>query len=536
MTNTPILRPEYQMPLVNDIRKAISENNKGHYIIQLGTGGGKTFIFSYITYHANLKGNRVFIGTDRTELLSQASSSIAQFGIKHSFINPKTRKPDFSSPTVIGMAQTILRRYEKPEWRKMLESFDIYILDEMHKQVFNYLFESGILDNKLVLGFSATPIRTGKMRQLGMDYDKIIQGVSVREMVEMGYLAPDRYYSVDDIDVSKIPYNPMTGDLKSSALYSMMNNREKYTGVVDNYRRIADKTKAITFCVNVSHAIKTTVEFNRAGISSRFLVSGITMPKKPLSFKNDAHRLLYEENLEAYITLMQYKRFTADRKTLLNDYKHNRFLNLVNVDIATTGFDMPDIVTGIINRSTISQVLYSQMTGRLSRIHPESGKTHFNLLDMGNHLQREVLPLKGYMEEMKFGLWHLEQKGGGISPMKLCPPDKKDKRKTVGCGRLINISAKICPFCFYEFSTKQQEKEVELKEIIYGNAVEESVLVKNMNIRQLQAYAKLKKYKISWIGRVLYARGGADEVYRGLKEIGYKHYYIREYVLKYIKK
>jgi len=532
----PKLREQYQVPLVNSIRGALSENPKGHFLVQLGTGGGKTYCFSYIAYYANSKGNRVFIGTDRTELLSQASSSIGQFGIDHTFINPGFRNINYEATTAIGMAQTVARRLKKDGWVDYLKSFDIYILDEAHKQIFNYLFTDGILDGKTVLGFTATPIRSGNMRSLGMDYDDIIQGVSIREMVEMGYLMPDKYYSVDSLDISKVPFNPMTGDLKSSAVYSMMNNREKYIGVVDNYRTIADKTKALTFCVNVSHAIKTCVEFNKAGIDSRFLVSNIMKPKKPTEDKSDAIRMKYDEDLEAYLTLKQYECYTGIRKDILSDYNKNKFTNLVNVDMLTTGYDQPDIETVIINRSTISQVLLSQMLGRASRPSPETGKIHFNILDMGAHLQREVHPLKGYMEPIEFGLWHDKSKGGGVMPTKECPKNKEDKRKTRGCGRLLSVSLKVCPFpdCGYEFPTKQQLKEVELKQIAYGNEVPENVLVSTMSPESLKAHAKLKGYLIGWVLRQLRMKLSDSEIYSQMKKWGHSSKYTYR-MLSYIK-
>ena len=56
------------------------------------------------------------------------------------------------------------------------------IIDEAHLQDFNYIFESGVADNKFLLGVTATPNRSGKQRQLGLDYETLIETVSVKRL------------------------------------------------------------------------------------------------------------------------------------------------------------------------------------------------------------------------------------------------------------------------------------------------------------------------------------------------------------------
>jgi len=68
-----------------------------------------------------------------------------------------------------------------------LDEIDIVIIDEAHIQEFNYIFQSGLLDNKMVLGFTATPSRSGKMRQLGLDYERMVRGPQVKELVSKGF-------------------------------------------------------------------------------------------------------------------------------------------------------------------------------------------------------------------------------------------------------------------------------------------------------------------------------------------------------------
>ena len=57
---------------------------------------------------------------------------------------------------------------------------------------------------------------------------------------------------------------------------------------------------------------------------------------------------------------------------------------LVNVGIATTGYDYPPTQTVILNKKTKSLALYLQMLGRGSR--PFKGKEYFNVIDMGSNI------------------------------------------------------------------------------------------------------------------------------------------------------
>src|SRR5690625_1732185 len=96
--------------------------------------------------------------------------------------------------------------------------------------------------------------------------------------------------------------------------------------------------KTIVIYVNKEHILKTTKEFQLAGVKSDQILSG------------DKKR---DEKIEAY--------------------RNNELQVLLNCDIATTGFDIPDIQCVVVNRSTASLPLWLQMVGRGSRTAP--GKT-----------------------------------------------------------------------------------------------------------------------------------------------------------------
>jgi superfamily II DNA or RNA helicase len=559
----PKLREQYQVPFVNDIRAELVKNPQAHIACNLVGGGGKTFIFTWLALNCVQNGWKVFVFSDRVELITQASGAFSQFGLKHAFINPRARKPDYDADATICSSQTFRRRYEKPEWAELFKRpKTIVIIDEADRQEFNYLFISGLLDGVTVLGFSGTFARSGGMRQVGLDYDVIVKGVTPKKLVELGYLVQDRYFSVTAPDMADVPFDSRIGDYNPNAVYQKFNKKEIYEGMIDAYMTHTPNTKALAFGASQLHAIKIAVEFQKVGINAMYLISGITKPKKLSVWKNDGERMKYERDLESYMTSQQYLHLTGNRTEVLNSFKKSKIKMLTNAGLFGTGLDVPDLETVIIDKSTLSLREYLQISWRVVRISPETGKIFGNIIDMGNHAHRENNALGRCLDDHNFYLWHDVSKGSGIQPTKMCDSNKEDMNKKRGCGRLIAVMYQDCPFCGHHFMSKKEIKTAELKEIAYGDEIEEEVLISTMNYKQLFAYRKLKAHQMGWVGRVLFARGGKEalklamdknpelttekqeviykdagkiEVYKGFKSESYKHAYIRNRILKYIK-
>lgn len=504
---------DYQNLGAEGTRRFFAKGGK-HAIFQAPTGGGKTVIFSYISQNAAAKGKKVLILTDRTELLTQTGGTLESFNIDPYFIRAGTKFLNFNHSVYVAMAQTLRNRIKKPMWSNfILKDIDIVIIDEAHKQDFNYLFESGLIDDKFVLGFTATPKRSGKMRQLALDYEEIIDTVSVQTLVEKGYLVSDDYYGVEGVDLNAMKFDKMKGDYSEADMFARFNSPKLYAGVVKNWLQEAKGTHTVVFCVNIEHVIHTCEEFHKAGIDARFLVSGMGKPKEPSPEASEGNWTRYQEKMRLYhLYLESFGKWSGERNTIINGFKRKEFSVLINAGILTTGFDCPSIETVVVNRATSSVALWLQMIGRGSRIYPK--KTHFNILDFGNNASR----LGHYTSPRLWQLWHENKADGtGVAPVKTCGMDanghkKEDKNKKKGCERMILASIKICPFCGYIYPDKKA-KEAELRAILYDTAEFKAIAVKKisqMDIDELYKYHKMKRHKPAWLWRQLYFRGGVD--------------------------
>ena len=416
------LRP-YQAKFVEDIRHSLGKNRR--IVATAPTGSGKGVILGAISELSSRKGTRVLIVSHRIEVVKQNLKQVQKFGIASEMVSAKSRNVP-NSAIVVAMAQTLYRRRERPEWAVFLRNTDLLIIDEAHDSNMNFLFEC-IAPNCFVIGLTATPVRYGNQRQLGLDYFDIVQGPQVGDLIKQGFLCRCKLYGLDAPKMDDVEWSYDRGDYTLAQMAQKFKSKARYVGVVENWERICKGTKTIVFCCSSEQTIGICKEFCDRGYNAKYVLSG--------SFDED-------------------EELSDERKQVIKDFADNKFNILVNMNIGTTGLDIPDIKTVILNFSTTSLTKYLQCLGRASRPHP-SKAGEFICLDFGDNWQE----LGKYEDDRTWYLWHKKSKGGA-APMKACPEDKG------GCGRLIAIQYSDCPFCGFHFQTSEQIYQADLQEIV----------------------------------------------------------------------
>jgi len=512
---------DYQQKAVDDVKKALSTAERKRIICEMPTGGGKTVVFSHITLEAIKKNSNILILTDREELLNGTGGTLKNFGINTQYIRAGRKyAPDMQKGAVfVGMAQTLKRRLDQEKWINWFLRFDLIIIDECHKQEFNKFFEKAVFHCP-VIGFSATPKRGGKQRQLGEDYDAIVHTLTTLELIERGYLMPDMYYGFEAPSMDGVGFDSK-GDFSESGMFKKFDSPKVYSGAVESYKEHTPGTTAIVFCSNIIHSVRTAKEFCKAGIPAKFLSSKMSKPKRPNSEepedKKEASaewvkywkaKEYYDEYCEAYLD------YSGARNEIIDKWRNSEFKVVCNAGILTTGFDFPAIQTVILLRATISEVLYLQMLGRGSRLCPAIGKYHFNILDFGGNAQR----LGAYKLPRRWFLWHETKNGAGVPPMKECGYVNNellvDKNGKKGCDSHIFASAKICPICGYVFPEKAEFKKIELSlsSVNSDGSVTGVKPIKEMTFKELDQFADKNRYSEAWLVQQLFTRGGDAEI------------------------
>lgn len=429
---------DYQSDGIEQIRSLFRKNIK-RIVFCAPTGSGKTAIFTFLAKEISGRNKRVLILTDRCELLEQAGGSFSRLNLSHDYYTAKT-KIEPKNNVIIAMVETLKRR----NITEFIQSFDVVIADEAHKAPFDKLFEFTTPD-QYILGFTATPQRKGKQPQLSMYYDAIIQDISIKFLIDNGFLAAPKYFGVQN-DVSKL--KKIGGDYSEREQQSFFTKTEQYKGLERNYKLFKDK-KTIIFCPTIETCEGVILELQKFSSQIVYFVhSGLSK---------------------------------QEREQQLSDFDKSINAIMVNCGVLTTGYDCPSIDVVVLYRATTSLPLFLQMVGRGSRT--TETKKEFTILDFGMNVKTH-------------GFWHNERvweldhsvrkKGEGVAPVKFCQK----------CEAILPASAKKCSYCGEIFKAKEKQT-AELSEITENSPIDWDK--RNCkSLKDFQDYAKRKGYKSGW--------------------------------------
>lgn len=453
------LRP-YQTLAKQQFSKFFEEGGQAG-ILCMPTGAGKTVTFADMSLDAINSGATAMILCNRRELISQANAKLKLSGLHPVIIDPSYR--DRYSNLYLASVDTLRNR--KPP------KLDFLIIDEAHNRTFDPFAKYYKEQGTYLVGATATPIRYGKKLiegdeeytgQLGDIYSKIIEPVTIQELLDQGYLVPSIHFQ----PVLELPELKKQGeDFSDKSLHEAYNKPKMFADVVGKYLKHTPNTKAICFNVSVEVSQKVTQEFINAGVPA------------------------------AHVDGTEDKR---KREEIFAKFTAGEIMVLCNVGIATTGYDEPSIETVILNFATLSLSKYLQCCGRGSRLF--DGKHYFYIIDMGNNWSRH-----GYWEDDReyslFRDFATKKMQPGIVIM--CE----------SCEALIPSKANHCPNC-----KASQEKAIEKREaakaaqlaeaefVVADKTVKVKPLTK-MSISELEEFRKAKEYSLQWMVNQLLPRG-----------------------------
>lgn len=436
----------YQSDIVDKAALMLTSFRK--ILIQLTTGGGKTVIFSNIAHRFYLKSlaansvkcKSVLIVVHRKELAAQTKRTLYNaYGITAQMIVAGTKYIPHA-PVYIGMIESVNRRMEK-----LLRAADIglVIIDECHVAVFNKLHD--IFETQKIIGFTATPISSNKKNPLKNYYEEILVGPSIKELIQDNYLAQNITRAPKDV-VDRKKLAVLAGEF-DERLMAIEYSKPKYIyNTVEAYERWCKGKKTIIFNVNISHNMEVCKAFIEAGYNAK------TVDSENVSDK--------------------------ERDAIFGWFKTTEDAILLNVGIATTGYDEPTIRCVLVNKSVMGLNLWLQMTGRGGRVTEQ--KSMFDIIDMGGN----AITHGDWSDERDWKkIFHNPPKPAekGVAPCKACPK----------CEGIVSASTRICPLmdergelCGYVFPIKAPAPEEELQDFV--------IVTKGINIKAIIESNELK--------------------------------------------
>ena len=395
------LRP-YQLDLYKKTSAEFSKGNRRVLVVS-PCGSGKTVLMARMAANAQANGKNVWVILPRQEIMEQTIETFEKCGIPLKTI-------------YVGMAITTANRVTE------LPAPDLIIFDECHISVASTYWKIvNAAPNAYIVGLTASPCRTDN-KPLGSLYESLVEGVTVKWLIENKFLAPYEYYSVSVADLSAM------SDCNDAANFLM--KPAVYGKVIENWRKLAAGLPTVCYCASVKHSADTAKEFQSAGINA-----------------------IHFDGTTPY----------AERKDIVERFRAGEIQVLCNCDLISMGFDMPDIGCVLMLRPTQSASLYIQQSGRALRYKP--GKTAI-IIDAVANFMRFQLPDEPYEWSLDASIkQRAETNSEGNFYIRTCPE----------CFRVFQ-TATVCPFCGFKYPLHPREIEIrrsiELRRITAEEAAE----------------------------------------------------------------
>ena len=324
---------QYQL---DDVNYAMNHGREMRPIHCAPTGSGKTIMQAQVAKRELARGSETAILTPRNEIFTQTHSLTSEIcGAANVAVLRAKREGESwraDRPIHIVSWPTLISRVKRsdfwfPKVRRVL-------VDEAHLSMAPKILE--ILEHyapkAIVDGYTATPARmTGK--GLGRYFTDIKHVVSVRQLIKEGYLAPIEYWGGATPDMTGIKIRRgdyETGKLSDACVVLVGD-------AVDNWLRLASDRHTIVYAVDIAHCEMLAHRFQQVGIKAAAL-----------------HVRLDQEDRDR--TNVLFKRWGPGCSDGIQV--------LVNVSIASYGYDAPSVNCIQICRPTKSIVLHLQMIGR----------------------------------------------------------------------------------------------------------------------------------------------------------------------------
>ena len=301
------------------------------------------------------------------------------------------------------------------------------------------------VDNRLVIGLTATPWRLSKREELGDIFEVQVTGPTPKEMIERGALVGCVYFGTKNkINTKGVKISG--GDFDASQLEIRCLEAVKST--VSEYRRLGQGRQFVCFAAGVEHAKSLCAEFNERGVPTAIITA--ETPEQ-------------------------------ERREIFRKVAELRLRGIVNINTCGIGFNLPAISCIIHARPTKSFSLYIQMTGRGQRLCSWLDKVDCLVLDQAGNVEINADKAgHGFIEDVEY------------PPLRTSSDFKKGQAPTKeceNCNKITYASARTCPHCGYEFPTKEKKQIAnERLEIIIHDKDRELYLAYKYALRE--AYKK----------------------------------------------
>lgn len=387
----------YQQDAIAEVVNHIKSKHTRSLIV-LATGTGKTRVSCALSdiFLRNNYVKRILFLADRKNLVRQAKEEtfekfLSQYPMA-SIVDGKREGDESKARIVFSTYQSmlsIIKEIDKCPYG--VGYFDLIIVDEAHRSLFNKFGEIFTYFDALMIGLTATPradIHKSTYKVFRLETDMPNYEYDIVKGVKDGYLtyyrALDRTPDIlkDGVTYDDLPpedqeeYDDLFRDsegeridkIEGQAFYSTITNKGTIRAVLKDlmnegiYVNNGDVLgKTIIFARDHNHAMAIKREFDE-----------LFQEKRVLNPVNGVDYCVVIDNQVRYNEVLQ------------REFKNKQTIRIViSVDMMDTGVDIPEVVNLVFFKKVLSKIKFWQMVGRGTRICPNikaisPSKEYFN--------------------------------------------------------------------------------------------------------------------------------------------------------------
>lgn len=356
----------YQQEAV-DAATAHLKGYSNPFVLILPTGSGKSIVVSELCHTHD---EPILILQPSVEILEQNYSKLLSYGVTDiSIYSASAKSKEISKYTYA----TIGSIYKKPE---LFTRFKKVLLDECH--LFNPKNLGGMYNKfftaigvKSICGLTATPYRlVQKYFQINKDtyytsslqtinrippffFKKFAYSISIKELMDKGYLCPLEYYFYKDFDTSELKINSTGADFDEASVQKFWTDKrlEKLAHIIVETDKMCKHN--LIFCSSIRQATKCAEMMSLLGLSAEVVHS-----------------------------------LSPNREDIIKRFREGKIKHLCNVGVLSIGFDFPALDCVTLARPTMSLGLLYQEVGRVLRIDPEDPKKIGKVIDITENIKK----------------------------------------------------------------------------------------------------------------------------------------------------
>ena len=236
---------DYQQQAINDAYQEIKQGNNRN-VIKLQTGAGKSVVIKQIIEDFLAHDYNVVIVMRRRTLVNQMSNHLKKWNFAHGVYMASHARYIPRRSVQVCSIDTLNARSKYPHSDK---EKTIVIIDEAHdctpsNKSYCRLIEAYKFCK--IFGLTATPYSDMSL------WDSITESITGFELMERGFLVPEKTYVPNQIDTTGIKKS--AGDFNNKQLFEVASQQGIVGDIVRDWKKYGEGRRTILFAVNVEHS------------------------------------------------------------------------------------------------------------------------------------------------------------------------------------------------------------------------------------------------------------------------------------------